>query len=57
MAMRCPTSFTLKAEVREALARIAASESRSKSQVVELAVLRYAAARDEQPVRAEEAAQ
>jgi predicted transcriptional regulator len=54
MAMRCPTSYTLKAEVREVIARIAANESRSRSQVVELAVLHYAAAR-EQPVRAEEA--
>jgi predicted transcriptional regulator len=54
MAMRCPSSFTLKAEVREVIARIAASESRSRSQVVELAVLHYAAAR-EQPVRVDEA--
>jgi predicted transcriptional regulator len=52
--MRCPSSFTLKAEVREVIARIAASESRSRSQVVELAVLHYAAAR-EQPVRVDEA--
>jgi predicted transcriptional regulator len=53
--MRTPVSFTLAPEVREAIDRIAVSEFRSRSQVVELMLRQSIAAREAALGRAEEA--
>jgi hypothetical protein len=54
--MRCPVSFTLAPEVREAIDRIAVSEFRSRSQVVELMLRQSIAAREAALGRADEPA-
>ena len=47
MTMRTPVSFTLAPEVREAIDRIAVSEFRSRSQVVEMMLRQSIAAREQ----------